>query len=119
MSTPNHAERIKEFLPLSAADCHVLMALARQELYGYALLQTLSKDSGGAVSMNIGSLYRALDRLLRRGLILQVEPREVEKSRGKKRRYYGISALGRLALEAEVSRLESFMKLARAEGIQP
>ena len=118
MREPTDSQQIDRFLPLSAADCHVLMALARQELYGYALLQTMSKDSAGAVAMNIGSLYRALDRLLRRGLILQVESREVGKSRGKPRRYYGLTALGRSALEAELSRLERFVRLARAEGIR-
>jgi len=118
MRAPTDSQRIDRFLPLSAADCHVLMALARQELYGYALLQTMSKDSAGAVGMDIGSLYRALDRLLRRGLILQVEPREVAKSRGKPRRYYGLSTLGRSVLKAELSRLERFVELAQAEGIR-
>ncbi|MEM9598354.1 MAG: PadR family transcriptional regulator [Acidobacteriota bacterium] len=118
MRIPKDPQPVDRFLPLSAADCHVLMALARQELYGYALLQAMSKDSAGAVGMDIGALYRALDRLLRNGLILQVEPRETVKSRGKPRRYYGLTALGHSTLEAELRRLEKFVELARAEGIR-
>ena len=43
---------------LSATDFHVLLVLAERDLYGYALLQAVEAESGGAVSPDIGSLYR-------------------------------------------------------------
>lgn len=101
-------------LPLKAADCHLLMALARGELYGYALLQVMDEDSRGAVSMDIGALYRALDRLMRAGLIAESGRRDAEPTRGKKRRYYGITALGRAVLDGELARLRRVLELARA-----
>ncbi len=111
------AQAALRFLPLSAADCHVLMALAREEMYGYVLLQAMASDSGGVVGMDIGALYRALDRLLRHGLIAESERRMVEKSPGKPRRYYRLSTLGRAVLDAEMSRVRRLLELAELEGI--
>ena len=105
-------------LPLSAADCHLLMALAREEMYGYALLQAMAEDSGGTVSMDIGALYRALDRLMRRGLIEESDRRVAEKARGKPRRYYRLRPLGRAVLGEEVNRLSRVLKLAETEGLR-
>ena len=109
---------IDKYLPLSAADCHILMALAREELYGYALLQAMAEDSSGCVSMDIGALYRALDRLMRRGLIEESNRRAVEKARGKPRRYYRLRPLGRTVLREEVSRLSRVLHLAETEGLR-
>ena len=109
---------LDEYLPLSAADCHILMALAREELYGYALLQAMAEDSGGTVSMDIGALYRALDRLMRRGLIEESDRRVAEKARGKPRRYYRLRPLGRAVLGEEVNRLSRVLKLAETEGLR-
>ena len=51
-------------LPLSATDYHVLMVLAEEDLYGYAIMKGIEVDSRGAVSPEIGSLYRILARLM-------------------------------------------------------
>lgn len=99
---------------LSATDFHILLALSRQELYGYLLLQTLDEDSQGAVRPDIGSLYRTLDRLARAGWIVPAEKREAEIAPGKSRRYYRITSEGREALAREVRRLRHVLHLADA-----
>ena len=107
-------------LPLSAADCHLLMALAREEMYGYALLQAMAEDSAGVVGMDIGALYRALDRLMRTGLIEASGRVASERTRGKPRRYYRLSPVGRSVLRAEMSRLRRVLEvaeLAEVEGV--
>ena len=50
--------------PLSATDYHVLMVLTEEDLYGYAIMKAVEQESGGAVSPEIGSLYRILARLM-------------------------------------------------------
>ena len=107
------APEVDGHLPLKAADCHLLMALAREELYGYALLQAMAEDSRGTVSMDIGALYRALDRLMRSGLIAESGRRAAEPTRGKKRRYYEITKLGRTVLNAELVRLHRVLEVAQ------
>ncbi|MEM8993353.1 MAG: PadR family transcriptional regulator [Acidobacteriota bacterium] len=112
--TPQH--ETDQHLPLRAADCHLLMALRRDDMYGYALLQAMADDSRGAVSMDIGALYRALDRLMRAGLIGTSGRRDPEPSRGKPRRYYAITDLGRDVLSAELTRLERLLALSHGEA---
>ena len=115
-STATESDPIEQRLPLSAADCHLLLALAREDLYGYALLQAMAEDSGGTVGMDIGALYRALDRLQRAGLIERSERREDRPHRGKSRRYYRLTRLGAAVLEAELDRLRRVLELAGLEG---
>lgn len=116
-SPSDTAADLRSHLPLSPADCHILMALAREELYGYALLRTMDVDSSGVVRMDVGALYRALDRLMRRGLIEESERRADEKTRGKPRRYYRLRPLGQTVLRAEMARLRRLLELAELEGM--
>jgi DNA-binding PadR family transcriptional regulator len=95
---------------LSTADFHILLALQlRGALWGYALLEALDEVSEGVTRPDIGSLYRTLGRLLSSGLL--IDAGEGESLRGKKRRYYEISEVGRAALLAEGRRLERTVEL--------
>ncbi len=114
--SPDRPQEVDRYLPLSAVDCHLLLALSRRELYGYALLQAMSDDSDGAVGMDIGALYRALDRLSRQGLIETSDRREAQPTRGKPRKYYRLNALGREVLDAELGRLRRVVELAGWQG---
>ncbi|HIF21537.1 MAG TPA: hypothetical protein EYQ27_06405, partial [Gemmatimonadetes bacterium] len=47
MDQDPHAKRSN---PLSATDFHVLMVLAEEDLYGYAIMKAVERESAGAVS---------------------------------------------------------------------
>ena len=101
--------------PLSATDYHVLMVLSEGDLYGYAIMQAVEADSGGAVSPGVGSLYRIIARL---GALGWVEDAPTPKGapaehRGHPRQYYRLTPDGRAALRAESRRLEGVLRLAR------
>ena len=66
MDQDPHAKRSN---PLSATDFHVLMVLAEEDLYGYAIMKAVERESAGAVSPEIGSLYRILARLVSEGFV--------------------------------------------------
>lgn len=104
------------FPPLSPTDFHVLLVLAAEDLYGYAILKAIAEESAGAVSPEIGSLYRVLGRLVSNDLVNEAEaPDEApDTHRGRPRRYYSLTDRGREALEADARRLESALQLARA-----
>ena len=51
-------------LALKPADFYILLVLADAPLHGYGLLKEVARQSGGAVELEIGSLYRLLDRLI-------------------------------------------------------
>ena len=107
-------------VPLSPTDFHVLLVLAAEDLYGYAILKAVEAESGGSVSPEIGSLYRVLGRLVSAELVNEVEsPKEApDTNRGRPRRYYALTDRGRRALEADARRLESALEIARAR-LQP
>jgi DNA-binding PadR family transcriptional regulator len=101
--------------PLSALDFHVLLALAREDLYGYAIMKAAQAQSRGSVSPEIGSLYRVLARLMKEGWVqpLQgVQDADAETHPGRPRRYYRITPPGRAALAAEAERLRQVVALA-------
>jgi DNA-binding PadR family transcriptional regulator len=106
---------------LSPTDFHVLLVLAEQELYGYAILQAVQAESQGAVSPEIGSLYRVLARLVSEGLVEEVEPPAdaPDANRGRPRRYYGLTKAGREVARAEVGRLEHVLHLASRRALSP
>jgi DNA-binding PadR family transcriptional regulator len=98
--------------PLSANDFHLLLVLAEGESYGYALLKAMEQESGGAVHPDIGSLYRALARLVSGGLVEEAGEREEPATPGRPRRYYRITDAGKAALEADAERLRRALALA-------
>jgi DNA-binding PadR family transcriptional regulator len=80
----------------------LLTALADEPRHGYALIQEVGVISGGRVRLRTGTLYSALDRLQREGLI-QVEREEVVD--GRARKVYALADPGRAALAEEQERL--------------
>ena len=106
-------------LPLTATDFHILLVLARDDLYGYAIQKAVETESGGTVSPEIGSLYRALARLVTAGFVEEVPPPQqaAAPSPGRPRRYYHLTQPGREALGADARRLEEAVEIARERQI--
>jgi DNA-binding PadR family transcriptional regulator len=97
------------------------MALSEGSLHGYGIMKAVERDSSGRVSAEIGSLYRVLDRLLDEGLVEEVDvPADAPTdTRGRPRRYYGLTGRGRVALRRETARLEDALALARERDLVP
>lgn len=103
-------------LPLSPTDFHVLLVLASDDLYGYAIQKAIREESGGAVRPEIGSLYRVLGRLVAHGMVDETDAPEGAPTthRGRPRRYYRLTSLGLGALKADAQRMEGALQVARA-----
>jgi DNA-binding PadR family transcriptional regulator len=102
--------------PLTPAVFHVLLALAGSNRHGYAISKEVSRQTDGQVRMGPGTLYGTLQRLLDLGWVEIVDrPSQADE----RRRYYRLHAHGRRALEAEVNRMESLVRAARAERVVP
>ncbi|WP_345038251.1 PadR family transcriptional regulator [Georgenia daeguensis] len=81
----------------------ILSALTGKPLHGYGIAQAVSELSGGDVTLRVGTLYGALDRLSERGWI-EVNHEEVVDSR--LRRYYRLTDAGAEVLATEAAVLE-------------
>jgi transcriptional regulator len=78
----------------------VLRVLSRQPLHGYAIAQTIRQLSRDELSVEEGSLYPALQKLLIKGWV-KAAWRESES--GRQVREYRITTSGRRQLEEEVA----------------
>jgi DNA-binding PadR family transcriptional regulator len=100
------------FLPLSAHQFHILLALTDADRHGYGVIQDVEQRTGGDMRLGTGTLYTAIARLVALGLI-GASGREDER-----RRYYRLLPLGRAVLQAETRRLESLVRHAHARGVR-
>jgi DNA-binding PadR family transcriptional regulator len=98
---------------LSNLEYHVLLALAGGALYGYAIKEAVTDESGGTLTPRAGSLYRVLARLMGRGIVEEVASRALDEPHpGLERKYYTLTARGRVVLRAEALRQREAAKLA-------
>ena len=79
-------------------DMLVLKSLQVEPMHGWGITERIEQWSDGVLQINQGSLYPALHRLTRNGLITS-SWRVTENSR--RARYYALTAAGRRALSNE------------------
>ncbi|HEY1924402.1 MAG TPA: PadR family transcriptional regulator [Candidatus Acidoferrum sp.] len=103
--------------PLTPAMFHVLLALAGDDLHGYAILKDVELRTGGEVKLSTGTLYGIIKRLLNDGLIAERRERPSAANDDERRRYYRLSAAGREVAAAEAERLEKVVALARSRRL--
>ncbi len=109
----------RAFLPLAPADLQLLLAVSRAPLHGYALMKAVEEQSGGALRVELGSLYRVVHRLERDGLMEEARATDDGPAPGRDRRFYRITALGRAVVTAELERLRAVLELAGQRPMQP
>jgi PadR family transcriptional regulator PadR len=88
-----------------ALEMMILRTLKRQPLHGYALAQYIKQTSNDLLQIEEGSLYPALQRLLKEELVKA----EWGVSSNRRVRIYRLTAAGTKHLEREVSRFEKML----------
>jgi transcriptional regulator len=81
-------------------DMLILKTLSMQTLHGYAIAQHIERLSGAVFAVEQGSLYPALARLQKQGLVTS---KWGTSPTGRRARYYTITASGRRRLGEHVS----------------
>ncbi len=104
--------------PLTPLSYHILLALADEERHGYGILKEIEARSEGAASPSTGALYLALQRLEEEGAIALSSSRPGPDD-DQRRKYYGLTALGRALATDESRRLEALVRAARAKVLLP
>ena len=110
---PTAAERAA---PLTPAMFHVLLALAGDDLHGYAILKEVELRTAGEVKLSTGTLYGIIKRLLNDGLIIERRERPSAHD-DERRRYYRLTPQGRQVAATEAERLEKVVALARSRHL--
>lgn len=104
---------VERFLPLTAVSFEILLALAQGPKHGYDVMLAIEERTRGRISLNPGTLYRALDRLHAEGL-LDASRRRVG---GSERWVFRLSRLGARVAAAEAQRLAGQVSAARASRL--
>lgn len=85
-------------LPLTETVYYILLSLM-EPAHGYAIMKKVEELSGGQVRLAAGTMYGAIENLLKKKLILSLP------SDDPRRKVYGISELGKEVLYADYKRM--------------
>jgi PadR family transcriptional regulator PadR len=94
----------------SSSDSLLLSLLEQQPMYGYKIVKELEERSQGYFKFKEGTLYPALHRLEKSGLLTgrwQALPN------GRQRRYYHITARGQAKLAMEKVQWQDFLEAVK------
>jgi PadR family transcriptional regulator PadR len=106
--------RIESEMMRGAGPVAVLKLLERREMYGYELIQELSKQSDGVLRMGQSTLYPLLYNLEAKGLI-EADRRAAES--GRIRKYYRLTDRGAAELARQTRQWQSVTRAMQALGI--
>ena len=88
-----------------STDSLLLCLISEEPMYGYRIIKELDKRSAGYFCFREGTLYPALHRLEKAGLI---EGKWERLPNGQERRYYHIKERGRKVLEEKLTEWRGF-----------
>lgn len=102
--------------PLRRVEFHILLSLASSDRHGYGIIQDI-QERGEASIPDVGTMYRALARMVEGGLIEAADRRPAPDANDERRNYYRITPRGLQVAREEARRLELLMRAARAGGL--
>jgi DNA-binding PadR family transcriptional regulator len=103
--------------PLPSAAFQILLALAEEDLHGYAIMRQVEEQTGGRVRLGPGTLYGSIQSLLEEKFLEEVDLGDDIKAGQERRRYYRLTTSGRKLARAEAERLADLLRVARAKKI--
>ena len=107
---------IDHHLPLRPVEFHILLSLAAGERHGYGIIQDI-QERGDAPVPDVGTMYRALARMVDANLIEAATRRPAPDASDERRNYYRITEAGRRVAMADARRLEMLTRAARLGGL--
>ena len=112
--------RAKEPVPLELTPIgfEVLLSLASGARHGYGIKLDIEERTAGELSLGSGTLYQAIQRLEREGLIAESADSEA-RSDARRGRTYRLEPLGRASLAQHLRRLSRAVDYARARKLLP
>jgi DNA-binding PadR family transcriptional regulator len=84
--------------------------------HGYGIIQEVESRTAGDIRLGAGTLYSAIKRIRAWGWVEEVRSPVGEDSR---RRYYGLTSVGRRVVKSEARRLEVLVRYARTKRVLP
>lgn len=105
-------------IELTPIGFEVLLSLAGGPLHGYGIKLAIEERTAGEISLGSGTLYQAIQRLEREGLIAEA-PGSAAREDARRGRTYRIEPRGRASLDTHLRRLSRAVEYARARKLLP
>jgi len=102
---------------LTAAEFHILLALADEDRHGLGIVDEVERRTDGEVMLGPGILYGSLKRMAAEGLVEEAVERPDPEHDDPRRRYYHITELGNSGLRAEASKWARVVEVAQEKEI--
>ncbi|KGX92322.1 PadR family transcriptional regulator [Pontibacillus halophilus JSM 076056 = DSM 19796] len=99
----------KTLVPLTHTTYYILLSLT-EPMHGYGIMNKVDELSQGQVKLGPGTLYGALAKLEKQGVI-----KKLEQATDERRKHYELTSLGAEVVQLEYNRLVSLVK--QSEGI--
>src|SRR6202166_1121987 len=98
------------FIPLKTDWFHIMLSLAGGEQHGYGIMQEVLNRTTGKVRLWPATLYGSIKRLIEAELIAESDDRPTPELNDSRRRFYRLTPLVRLVLDAECERLQELVR---------
>lgn len=106
--------RIESELMRGAGPLAVLKLLQQREMYGYEMVEMLSKRTEGVLAMGQSTLYPMLYNLQAKGLVTS---RRRQADSGRQRKYYALTKRGAKRLLAETKQWQAVVRAMASLGV--
>lgn len=107
---------VKKYLPLTEATYYIMLSLGNP-LHGYGIMQKVEEMTQGTVKLGAGTLYGAINKLLKEDLIGEAE----DPLGDSRRKCYILTQLGVEVVKAEHERVsmlyQNGLKVIREMGV--
>lgn len=95
--------------PLTESYFYILLCLYQKPLHGYGIMQEAARLSDNNVKIGSGTMYGAVNNMLKKGWITETTSDDPNDSR---KRLYQLTDEGRNILQAEIERLRHLLQSA-------
>ena len=96
---------------------HILLALSENAQHGLGIADAVERATDGAVRLGPGTLYRSLKQMVCEGLVKEIPPPNEDED--PRRKFHQITDAGRSLLQAEASRYQRIVEVAKQRQVLP
>jgi DNA-binding PadR family transcriptional regulator len=100
-----------KLLPLTETTFYIMLSLSEPS-HGYAIMQNVERLSEGQVKIAAGTLYGAIENLLKQKLIVEVPGED------KRRRVYRMTRQGKELLQLDIGRLKHMVAISETINLE-
>lgn len=105
------------YIPLAPHSFQILLSLLDGDRHGYSIIKDIEERSGGRTLLGTSTVYAAIKRMVKDGLLVEAPGPGAPASSGPKRRYYAITGFGRQVAREEGVRISELNEMVAESSL--